>query len=275
MRAAVERLAADSLDGPTLPSFGVGDRLGRYAVKGLLGRGGSCRVYLAIHPGLKRPVALKVPLRADAPTAARLRSESATLARLHHRNVVRLWDADEAAGVPFLVLEYADGESLGQPLRRGKPLGVRRALNAIRQAARGLRAAHRLGLTHGDVKPANLLTTLDGVVKVADFGLTRAAGRADGTWGYLAPERFDGSGDHRGDIYSLGLTLYHLLAGRPAVVAAGYRDGRQKHAALTLEPLHWSVPGVAPALDAVIRRMTAADPADRPDADAVLAALRS
>lgn len=274
LRSALDRLA-DPLDGPPeVAALGVGDRLGRYTVKGLLGRGGSSRVYLALHPVLRVPVALKVPLTTAPAVAVRLRAEAAALAKFSHPNVVRVWDADEADGTPFLALEYVDGESLGQVLRRGDRLRPRKAIRAIKQAARGLRAAHRRGLTHGDVKPANLLTTLDGTVKVADFGLARrTADTVEGTWAYLAPERFDGGGDHRSDLYSLGLTLYHLIAGRPAV-RGDFRGCREQHRRLDLEPLHWSVPGATPALDELIRRLTARDPDARPaDYDAVLAAL--
>jgi serine/threonine protein kinase len=281
VRSRLDRLADDTLpDQPAeCPTFGVGDCIGRYVVKGLLGRGGSGRVYLGIHPTLRTSVAVKVPYH---PTDS-LRAEAELLAAVAHPNVVRVWDYDEADGTPFLVLEYVGGESLAATVRRSGRLDPARVTRAAVHAARGLRAAHRAGVTHGDVTPGNLLTTPGGTVKVSDFGLARkrTARPTDGpttvrgTWRYAAPEAFTGPADQRADIYSLGLTLYHLYTGVPAVTARGWADGLAAHHALTLDPLHWFVPGVSRERSDVVRRMTARDPDGRfAGYDELLAALR-
>jgi serine/threonine-protein kinase len=150
-----------------------------------------------------------------------------------------------------------------------------------RETVRGLRAAFRAGYTHGDVKPGNLLLGADGAVRVADFGLARPVGaapsgldRIDGSWPYLAPERFEGGGDHRADVYALGLTLYHLLSGTPPVGGATPAECRARHRSLALEPLHWWLPDVSRAASALVLRMAARNPDDRPaDYDALLAEL--
>lgn len=246
-----------------------GTTVGRCDLGRALHRGPHGAVYAAVHRDLGLPVVVKAA--APGPPAEQLAVEAGVLARLTHPNVVRLWDAGRHGDTPFLVLERL-GPSL-RAVAAGGPLRPDRAFRFARQAARGLRAAHRAGYTHGDVKPGNLLLGHGRVVRVADFGLARrvggpdpAADRVAGSWPYMAPERFAGAGDHRADVYALGLTIYQLLSGRPPVVGDTAAACYAAHRALALEPLHWWLPGVSRAASAVVLRMTARDP-DRRHAD--------
>src|SRR5262249_3247528 len=151
----------------------------------------------------------------------RFRREVRAAARLSHPNIVTAHDADQAGDTHFLVMEYVAGTSLDRELRRRGPFPVAEACDLIRQAALGLQHAHERGMVHRDVKPANLLLTPAGQVKVLDFGLAHVAGAAGdeslpsatvvGTPDYLAPEqaRDPRHGDVRADVYSLGCTLHH------------------------------------------------------------------
>ncbi|MBA4189421.1 MAG: hypothetical protein C0467_15635 [Planctomycetaceae bacterium] len=254
----------------------LNSRLGRYPVLGLLGRGGSCHVYRSVHPELGVPVALKVS--ADATP---LEAEAGVLARISHANVVRLWDLERVGRLTVLVLEYVDGESLARTLGRVGAVDVRVAFRMARDVIRGLCSAHAAGVVHGDVKPANVIATSAGRFKLADFGSTRptslalyAGGAVHGTWPYAALECFDGRGNERSDIYSLGLTLYHALTGHSPVTARGFAECREEHTNLTLDPLHWTVPGVSRKASDLIRRMTALDPTDRPTGRRLVAEAR-
>jgi serine/threonine protein kinase len=248
----------------------VGTRIGRFTVKGVLGWGGFGPVYLANHPTLRVPVALKMGGAADPD---RLRAEARRQATVNHPNVVRVWDLEEA-DEPVLVLEYVPGENLAQRIADG-PVAPAEAFTALTHAARGLRAAWKAGVAHGDVKPANLLATPDGGVKVADFGLARCrrgmvrAVTADtpppapvvrGTWLYAAPEQFENGHDFRADMYSLGLTVYHALAGVPAVAPGDPDSVMLRHKRGGLDPVHVHAPAVGRRVSDLIGKMTAVDP---------------
>src|SRR5438105_7119643 len=195
-----------------------------------LGGGGMGKVYKAFHTKLKRTVALKV-IRAhlvdDAAAVVRFDREMEIVARLDHPNIVRALDAGEIDGTRFLVMELLQGRNAFQVVEDG-PLDLGLACDIARQVADGLQHVHDQGLVHRDIKPSNLLLTVSGQVKVLDLGIARwkmppAGGQpltpnqqVLGTFDYLAPEQIDNPGavDGRADIYSLGCTLYHLLAGK-------------------------------------------------------------
>jgi serine/threonine protein kinase len=243
----------------------TGVTVGRYTVETLLGTGGSGAVYAARHPALGIRVAVKVV--ADPARAA---AEVDSLRAVIHRNVPRLWDTGVSPFGSYLVLEFAGGGSLSDRLKRNRLVAPRTAFRVARQVLRGLRAAQRVGYTHGDVKPGNILRN-GRDFQLADFGLAERIGgggvpveRVYGSWSYLAPERFADAGDSRGDLYSLALTLCHLLTGQPPVAATTFAAAAREHRKLQLEPLHWTVPGVDRDQSAAIRRMAAQDPADRP-----------
>lgn len=206
--------------------------LGKYKLLSHLGSGGMSHVYLAEHPLMHRRVAIKVLPKNrvnDSSYLARFRREAQAIAALDHRNIVRAYDIDHVNDIHYMVMEYVEGCDLQTLVAKEGVLDYARAADYIRQAAEGLEHAHRAGLIHRDVKPANLLLDRHNVVKVLDLGLARFTGedRASltvaydenvlGTADYLAPEQaIDSHGvDARADIYSLGCSLYYLLTGRP------------------------------------------------------------
>jgi formylglycine-generating enzyme required for sulfatase activity/serine/threonine protein kinase len=203
-------------------------QIGQYELLGQIGRGGMGTVYKAFHSRLKRHVALKLlsSERTREPQAvARFLREMEAVGRLDHPNLVRAYDAGESDGRHFLVMEMVEGIELSRLVRLFGHLSIADACEAIRQAASGLQYVHEHGLVHRDVKPSNLMLTFDGRIKVLDLGLARlttvpagevtGSGQIIGTGDYIAPEqaRSTRSADARSDIYSLGCTLYHLLAG--------------------------------------------------------------
>jgi len=223
-------------------------QLGGYRIVRLIGRGAMGAVYEAKQLSLDRTVALKTILTrwADEPASlARFTREAYAAAQLTHHNVVQIYDFGTAAGKHFFSMEWVRGGSLSDHVRKHGALAPRVAAGYILQAARGLQFAHRNGMIHRDIKPANLLLSEDGVVKVADLGLVKLPDQSDaftladespaissfsgsmtevtiagstvGTPAYMPPEQaFDAAGvDHRADIYALGCSLYHLLAGQP------------------------------------------------------------
>jgi serine/threonine protein kinase/HEAT repeat protein len=242
LRRAMERLKAEGevgrdTAGPstiaTLPFLrpssepGHVGRLGPYEVQGVIGRGGMGVVLKAFDPALRRLVAIKVlaPQWATHDQARqRFQREARAAALIRHDNVVAIHDVKEADGLPYLVMEYVPGSSLQQLLDRDGPLAVEEILRIGAQAATGLAAAHKQGLIHRDVKPANILLDANGNVRLTDFGLARAVddttltqtGTIAGTPQYMAPEQARGAPlDHRADLFSLGSVLYALCTGRP------------------------------------------------------------
>ena len=252
----------------------------RYRVLGVLGAGGMGVVSKAVHRLMDRVVALKVIHRhlTDRPgLVARFRREVRAAARLNHPNIATAYDADQAGDAHFLVMEYVAGASLDREVERRGPLPVREACAYVRQAALGLEHAHEKGMVHRDIKPHNLLLTPAGHLKLLDFGLAHLAdepsatatplpsGLVLGTPDYMAPEqaRDPAHADIRADVYSLGCTLYYLLAGRPP-----FPDGtplqkllaHQECRPRALTALRADVPA---ALAAILDRMLARDPARR------------
>ncbi len=208
----------------------------KYRIVRLLGSGGMGSVYEAYHERMDRQVAIKVVNSAlvDHPGALkRFDQEIKAAAKLDHPNVARAYDADELGSLPALVMEYVPGQSLDRVLARRGRVGVAEAAGMVRQAMIGLDHAHVRGMVHRDLKPQNLMLTPDGKVKILDFGLAKMASERRvnsgltrdnvmlGTPHYLAPEQaLDAAkADIRADIYSLGCTLYCLLAGRRRLTA--------------------------------------------------------
>ena len=222
---------------------------------------------------LARPVAVKLlhPGYARQPEAlARFRAEARHAAVLWHENIVHVYDYDEQAeGLPpYLAMELVDGPCLAGVLAGG-PLDAARTMDIVAQTAAGLQAAHAIGLVHRDIKPGNLLLASNGVVKITDFGISRAIGTVPvtvtgvvmGTAGYLAPERIAGAqATSASDLYALGIVGYECLAGappfagKPLDVACAHRDR-------PVPPLPVSVPAAACAL---VMQLVAKDPAWRP-----------
>jgi serine/threonine protein kinase len=256
--------------------------IGNYEIFDRLGAGGMGTVYKARHRRMKRVVALKT-LTGEAARSPRFterfQREVETVARLSHPNIVMAYDADEADGVPFLVMEFVDGRDLSHEVLEGGPLSPAAAVDRILQAGRGLAYAHAQGIVHRDIKPGNLLRDVSGIVKVADLGLARLTGPVEsgeraltmagavlGTIDYIAPEQAldAASTDHHADVYSLGCTLYFLLTGEPVYRAISLMALLLAHREAPIPSLRAIRPDVPAELDDFFRAMVAKSPARRP-----------
>jgi len=225
-------------------------------------------VYLGRDGQLERRVAVKLlaaSVGRDDELRRRFARESRLAARLSHPNVVAVFDAGEDAGRPYIVMEYVEGETVADVLRRRGALPREEAAGIAGQVAAGLAHAHAQGLVHRDVKPQNLLVSGDGRVKIADFGVARGddlskltqAGTVLGTAAYLSPEQAAGSEvGPASDVYSLGVVLYELLTGRTP-----YRFDSLADLAAPRKP-----PPPPPALADVVARCLDTDPSERPSA---------
>ena len=210
----------------------------RYRLERRLGVGGMSTVQLAFDTRLERYVAVKLlaeHLAEDASFVARFRREALSAARLVHPNVVQVFDfgLDDESHRNFIVMEHVDGQSCAEILKEHGMLDPRDAVDILEQACRGLDYAHRNGVVHRDVKPGNLLRSHDGVVKLADFGIAKAAedseitktGSVLGTAAYLSPEQARGEkAGPPADLYALGVVSYQLLTGRLPYEAASLTD---------------------------------------------------
>ena len=265
--------------------------LGKYEVRGVLGRGAMGTVYDGWDPVIARRVAIKAVSVSDLadPEAqeqlARFRQEAQAAGRLHHPNVVGVFDIGEAATdfgeAAYIVMEFVEGRSLAMVLEGSERLPLIQVRHVMQGLLRGLQYSHGRGVIHRDIKPANLILTKDNEIKIADFGIARIesssltqAGTVMGTPAYMSPEQFRGEPpDLRTDIYSAGVLLYELLTGKRPFVGS---FASIMHKALHAEPP--SVTALATStpmtLDKVVARAMAKRPIDRyPDADAFLAAL--
>jgi serine/threonine-protein kinase len=268
--ASAPALPGDDLSGRTLDDYHILHRLGA---------GGMGQVYLAEQVSLKRRVALKF-LKADVtadPTAlARFRREAEAVARVTHANIVQVYAVGSADGLHFMALEYVEGRNLRDHVARKGPPDARLALSVMRQVAAALHRAGELGIIHRDIKPENILLTRKGEVKVADFGLSLAlvggkpalnltqSGVTMGTPLYMSPEQVEGKPlDPRTDIYSFGVSCYHMLSGQPPFRGQNAFEVALHHVRTEAEPLAPLRPDLPPALCAVVHKMMAKRPEDR------------
>jgi len=257
---------------------------GRYRIEDTLGHGGMAVVYVAVDAELGRRVAVKVlaeQLGTDWDFRRRFVREARLAARLSHPNVVQIYDAGEDDGRPFIVMELVSGETVADLIARRGKLPPEEAAALARQAAVGLQHAHDAGLVHRDVKPQNLIVRDDGVLKIADFGIARAAestrftqvGTVLGTAAYLAPEQALGNETGpEADIYSLGAVLYELLTGRAPHEFESLADLAMQHREGTIVPVRDLEPNVSPSLEALVMRCLAREPRFRPDSAGEVAA---
>jgi len=252
-------------------------------------------VYLAEDLRLGRKLALKIVsarLARDEDRLQRFQWEARSVSALNHPNVITIYDIGEADGQHFIATEFIDGETLRARLSAG-PLPPALAVDLVVQAARGLDAAHALGIVHRDIKPENVMIRRDGLVKVLDFGLAKlvvddspasadVTGRFEtmrgeilGTVAYMSPEQARGLlVDARSDVYSVGVVFYEMLSGRPPFLGETPMDTLA--AALNQEPASLSsLPGVGPALDRAVRQALEKDREKRwPSTGSFAAALR-
>jgi serine/threonine-protein kinase len=249
----------------------VGRSLGRrYALVAQIARGGMAIVYRAHDRQLDRVVAVKVPrpeFASDPAFSAQFRREALAAARLSHPNIVSVHDSGEERGLPWIVMEYVPGQTLRDLLNRVGRLDVETTAELVGSVAEALEHAHHAGIAHLDMKPENVLLT-DEAVKVADFGLVRAAHVTSdtplaGTAQYLAPEVLAGGAvDGRADIYALGVVAYECLAGRPPFT--GDQDAViAQHLSSRVPPPSLVVPGISQSVDAAVWNATEPDPARR------------
>lgn len=256
----------------------------RYKIIELLGQGGMGEVYRAIDLKLDQSVALKFLLgeaAADRGFLDRFLNEVRIARQVSHPNVCRVYDIGEIEGMPFLSMEYVDGEDLGKLLRRIGRLPQDKALEIARKLCAGLAAAHDKGVLHRDLKPGNIMLDGQGNVLITDFGLAGIAGSIEGaeirsgTPAYMAPEQLAGKEvSARSDIYSLGLVLYEIFTGRRAYQADSLADLQRMQSQATPVSISSIVGGIDAAVERAIERCLDPDPKKRPgSALAVAAAL--
>jgi eukaryotic-like serine/threonine-protein kinase len=260
--------------------------LGDFKIEKLLGRGGMGEVYLATQLSLSRHVALKVlrPNLASNPTyLGRLRTEATAVARLNHPNIVHVYTFGCVDQINFIAMEYVQGTNLREYIIKKGALDLPLAFSIMRQTGQAIGAAGEVGLVHRDVKPENILMTKKGRAKVADFGLCRDQdsdrihltqdGVTMGTPLYMSPEQAQGHPiDHRGDLYSLGVTFYHMLAGVPpfhaeTALALALKQVRELPRSMLIHR-----PDLPIELDRLVLKLMAKDPADRYQSAALMLA---
>ena len=254
------------------------ETLGKYELKGILGRGAAGTVYDARDPVIGRRVAIKtvkLPNADDVETLeelARFRREAQAAGGLSHPNIVPIFDYGETDEIAFIVMEYVGGGSLKGLLKDQKQLPPADALRVMEQLLAGLQYSHDRGIVHRDIKPDNVMLTSDNTVKIADFGIARIEGSGAtvvgtmlGTPAYMSPEQWRGDAhiDARSDIYAAGVMLYHLLTGRRP-----FEGGSQSaimHAVMNADPEPPSEVSVSapPELDAVVLKAMARKAEDR------------
>ncbi|MBZ5648020.1 MAG: protein kinase [Acidobacteriia bacterium] len=263
----------------------AGARLGPYEIQGSIGAGGMGEVYRALDTRLSRAVAIKIlpsDFSADASRLQRFAQEAQLLSTLNHPNIMAVYDVGEQDGIPYLVSELLEGETLRERMERA-PLPLRKAAEYAVQMAHGLAAAHEKGIIHRDLKPENVFITTDGRIKVLDFGLAKgtrhgaaAAGDATqatvasqpglvlGTVGYMSPEQVRGKpADARSDLFSFGTVLYEMICGQRAF--HGDSSVEVMNSILKEDPpeLATAERKVPPALERIIRRCLEKNPEER------------
>jgi serine/threonine-protein kinase len=264
----------------------IGERYGNYQALSLLGEGGMGAVYLAEHPGIGRRVAIKVlkaELGHDPQLLTRFLNEARAANAIRHPNIIEVLDSGTTErGASYLVMELLEGESLSGRIKRLSRLDERSAIEIAMQTASGLGAAHAKGIIHRDLKPDNLFVIPEESdaarerVKILDFGIAKLhllagdslktrTGTLMGTPVYMSPEQCLGTKevDHRSDIYSLGIIIYEMLAGRPPFISEGFGELLSMHLHDQPGSLREFAPQVTPEVEFAVMRMLAKKPDER------------
>jgi beta-lactam-binding protein with PASTA domain/tRNA A-37 threonylcarbamoyl transferase component Bud32 len=249
----------------------------RYRLEGRIGQGGMAVVYSGVDTVLRRRVAVKVlreQLAADADFVQRFYTEAQHAAKLSHPNIVNIYDVGREGENYFIVMELVDGATLGEMIEKDGALPEPVAIDFAAQICSGLAYAHRQGLLHRDVKPANILITKDDVVKLSDFGIARAVttqtmtmtapGLVMGSVYYLSPEQAQGHElRETSDLYSLGVVLYQMLTGKLPYTGESPVTVALKHVSSPIPSLDAEDVPISPALAAIVRKLLQKDPSDR------------
>ncbi|MFW5830434.1 MAG: serine/threonine-protein kinase, partial [Planctomycetota bacterium] len=270
----------------------IGHMLGRCYLSAMIGEGATCLVYRALHLSLKIDVAVKVfkPQVDDGPIAALSAKEALLLARLNHPSVLRVLDYDNQDRYPHMVMEYVDSMTMQEMIQQDGRLSAHRVLRIASAAAEGLAYAHSQGIIHCDIKPGNLLIGKDGRVKIADLGVAKVTGQSlglgsdgeqthiVGTPAYMPPEQAQyglQAVDDRSDIYALGATMFHALAGEPPFVHEDPMQMLVSHIQEAPRHLIDVLPGITPEMADIVDCCLAKDPRDRfQSLDELIDALR-
>ena len=241
--------------------------IGKYKIVDELGHGGFAVVYRAFDPSVGRPVAIKILTERGPDVLTRFRNEATVAGNLRAENIVTVFEYGEHEGQPFLAMEYLEGEDLQHIINSNKPLTLLEKCNIMSQVAEGLDYAHRTGVVHRDVKPANIMVRRDGVVKIMDFGIARITrdtgatrltqqGFMLGTLIYMAPEQFGGAEiDALSDIFAYGVVYYELLTGRHPFKAADARTLMYKISFEEPAPITDFIPDAPAGLQAVLTKI--------------------
>lgn len=259
----------------------VGTILGKYLLTEEIGRGGVGIVFQALHQSLNISVAVKLirpEILDDEPDMyEQICSEARLLAQLNHPNVVRVWDFDDNQRMPYLVMEYVGGTTLLDLIYQSGQLGIEQAIRFTMQVADGLALAKQHDIIHRDVKPANMLISKDGTIKLTDLGQAAIHGasnfqddkasscRTGGTPAYMAPEQYSDpyTVDHRSDIYSLGVSLYQMLSGRLPFEVSTFTQMLLHHTKVEPTPLHELIPSLPLTISEIVSKMLAKKPEER------------
>ncbi len=219
LRNFLTEIVTDRLSNVKLTAFRT---IGKYVIKEIIGQGGWSTVYKGIHSKLNFPVAIKMlkhTMAMDADFLNKFQNEAKTIARLNHPNIVKVYDIEELYRTVFIMMEYLEGFSLEYHLEHMPKLSLPRIMDIVLQVCSGLEYAHKQGIIHQDIKPANIFIQSGSIAKIVDFGLACPPGNIDfdlpGTAFYMAPEQILGNPvDERTDIYSLGITVYEMITGK-------------------------------------------------------------
>lgn len=246
--------------------------IGRYQLVAPIGLGGMGALYRAWDPQLDRQIAIKVLVRDDPELRERFAREARSAAGLRHPNIVTIHDVGEHEGQPFIAMEYIQGKTLAKIIEDHQPLSQARKIELLEELCNGLSFAHKAGIVHRDVKPANLIVSTEGQLKILDFGIARVAqatgmtqtGMLIGTLNYMSPEQMSGlEVDSRSDIFAVGAVCYELLCyaqAFPGEVAASIFHGILYGAPI---PLATQAPELDPELIRIVERAMEKEPRDR------------